>query len=53
LLPLTQVLVINADAISRIAKGLDDNAKFAQEELERNYYKVVEITLFYIMINTT
>jgi hypothetical protein len=30
-----------------------DNAKFAQEELEkRNYYKVVEITL-YIMINTT
>jgi tRNA 2-selenouridine synthase len=43
-----------ADAISRIAKRLGyDNAKFAQEELEkRNYYKVVEITL-YIMINTT
>jgi tRNA 2-selenouridine synthase len=42
------------DAISRITKRLGyDNAKFAQEELEkRNYYKVVEITL-YIMINTT
>jgi tRNA 2-selenouridine synthase len=38
-----------ADAISRIAKRLGyDNAKFAQEELEkRNYYKVVEITLLY------
>jgi tRNA 2-selenouridine synthase len=38
-----------ADAISRITKRLGyDNAKFAQEELEkRNYYKVVEITLSY------
>jgi len=38
-----------ADAISRITKRLGyDNAKFAQEQLEnKNYYKVVEITLFY------
>ena len=38
-----------ADAISRITKRLGyDNAKFAQEELEkRNYHKVVEITLLY------
>lgn len=38
-----------ADAISRITKRLGyDNAKFAQEELEkRNYTKVVEITLIY------
>jgi tRNA 2-selenouridine synthase len=38
-----------ADAISRITKRLGyDNAKFAQEELEkRNYHKVVEITLIY------
>jgi tRNA 2-selenouridine synthase len=37
------------DAISRITKRLGyDNAKFAQEELEkRNYDKVVEITLLY------
>jgi tRNA 2-selenouridine synthase len=36
-------------AISRITKRLGyDNAKFAQEELEkRNYHKVVEITLLY------
>jgi tRNA 2-selenouridine synthase len=37
-----------ADAISQIAKSLGyDNAKFAQEEREENYYKVVEITLLY------
>ncbi|MFT5964326.1 MAG: tRNA 2-selenouridine synthase [Flavobacterium sp.] len=38
-----------ADAISRITKRLGyDNAKFAQEALEkRNYHKVVEITLIY------
>ena len=38
-----------ADAISRITKRLGyDNAKFAQEALEkRNYHKVVEITLLY------
>lgn len=38
-----------ADAIGRITKRLGcDNAKFAQEELEkRNYDKVVEITLTY------
>jgi tRNA 2-selenouridine synthase len=37
-----------ADAISRIAKRLGyDNAKFAQEELEEENYKVVEITLLY------
>ena len=37
------------DAISRITKRLGyDNAKFAQEALEkRNYHKVVEITLIY------
>jgi tRNA 2-selenouridine synthase len=38
-----------ADAIGRITKRLGyDNAKYAQEELEkRNYHKVVEITLIY------
>ena len=38
-----------ADAINRITKRLGyDNAKFAQEALEkRNYHKVVEITLIY------
>lgn len=38
-----------ADAIGRITKRLGyDNAKFAQQELEnRNYHKVVEITLLY------
>jgi tRNA 2-selenouridine synthase len=38
-----------AEAISRITKRLGyDNAKFAQEELEnKNYYKVVAITLCY------
>jgi tRNA 2-selenouridine synthase len=37
-----------ADAISRIAKGLDTIMPNLQEELEkRNYYKVVEITLLY------
>lgn len=38
-----------ADAIGRITKRLGyDNAKFAQEALEeRNYHKVVEITLIY------
>ena len=38
-----------ADAIRRITKRLGyDKAKFALEELEnKNYYKVVEITLFY------
>jgi tRNA 2-selenouridine synthase len=38
-----------ADAISRISKRLGyDNAKYALEELEnKNYYKVVEISLIY------
>ena len=38
-----------ADAIGRITKRLGyDKAKFALDELEnKNYYKVVEITLFY------
>ena len=38
-----------SEAISRITKRLGyDNAKFAQEELEkRNYHKVAEITLLY------
>jgi tRNA 2-selenouridine synthase len=38
-----------SDAISRISKRLGyDNAKFALEELEnKNYYKVVEISLIY------
>lgn len=38
-----------SEAINRISKRLGyDNAKFALDELEnKNYYKVVEITLFY------